>query len=237
MGVRSTQGLALCLALVLGCSRELTPPPAPETAGNAQTLAADLAQLRGANVLFVHDAIGTQVLEAVTRLDPGLALADVLGEADPNTAIDGFERAIAADGGPKDVALLELPFQGISGDTNGKALFTHYRRAIQRLRAAHPDVILVPVTVPLVARDEGLRGFLRTLIGAASARSRANTMRDDFNGRVREAFRGQPIFDLARVESLSGNPPTLSKDGRERAARALVAALANALRGRAPRPG
>jgi hypothetical protein len=224
-----------CAALLAGCGQdEGSAPPAPPLVLGSQSFDADLAQLAGKRVLFVHGALGAQVLAALGKLAGSRVAvrAIPLGADDPNAALDSFEQALAAGPAP-DLALVELPLAGVRGDTSGKALFTRYRKSLARLRAAHPETAFVPVTLPLVARETGLRGLARQLTGASRARSRANTARDDFDGRVREAYRDQPIFDIAALGSVGGEPPGLSPVAQDRAAHALVDALARALRTRA----
>ncbi len=282
VGVLSTESmrvLAAALSVALaGCEREVTVPrPAPSAAPDSR-LAADLELVRGARVLFAHGSIGANVLDGVARIPdsgvrvvaldasaalhlPTASFAHVLFDRDdkPEAKIAAFEKMLDASLPPgADAALMELSCDDLNADSDTKLLFTHYREAIERLKRARPQTVLVHVTAPLTARDTGALDLVQRLTGLSDASARANVRRDEYNGRLRAAFRGEPIFDLAALEALwpDGRPerfvrgrgshpslvPAYSDDGRDlagigqdRAARALIHTLADALRGRPAR--
>jgi hypothetical protein len=267
----------LVLALALGCEREATAPAAVPSPAPDPQLAADLELVRAARVLFAHAAEDAGLLAGVARLpEPSLrvvALGAGAGEplpaaslshvafgpdGEPAAKIAAFEERLDAEPQPgADVALLELSCGDLNPETDTKALFTHYREAIERLKRAHPRTVFVHVTAPLGVRDTGAVDLLKRLMRFSDGRAQANVRRDEYNGRLRAAFRGQPIFDLAALESLwpdgraerftrgdMSHPslvPAYSEDGcrltslgQDRAARALIHALADALRAHPP---
>ncbi|HKC52175.1 MAG TPA: SGNH/GDSL hydrolase family protein, partial [Myxococcota bacterium] len=180
-------------------------------------------------------------------------------EGDPFAKIAGFEAMLTAEPQPgADLALMELSCDDVDANTDTKALFARYREAIERLRRARPRTVFVHVTAPLAVRDTGATDLAKRLTGLSDDSARANARRDDYNGRVRAAFRGEPIFDVAALESVwpdgrperfarrgvshpslvpayGGDCRRLAGAGQERAARALIHALADALRERPPR--
>ena len=153
-----------------------------------------------------------------------------------------------------DVALMMFGYADLSAATDTHALFTRYREAIARLRAAHPTTVFVHVTAPLTVRDAGAKDLIGALTGLLDGSAQANVRRAEYNARLRAAYRGEPIFDLAAVESHGpdGRAETFSRGetrypslvpaysddghdltaagGQDRAAAALVHALAEALR-------
>jgi hypothetical protein len=262
-----------CLATSLSCDGDVATEQTPAAPVDAQ-LAADLALVRAARVFFAHRSLGADVLDGVARVPgaglrivalgadapltvPDAALAHVLfaQDGDPAAKIAAFEQLLAGAQPSPDVALMKLSWADIDGNTDTKALFTRYREAIERLKRAHPQTVFVHVTAPLTVRDTGAAELFERLTGISDDAASANVRRDEYNGRLRAAFRGEPIFDLAALESLwpdgrseqferagTRHPslvPAYTKDGRqlsglgqERSARALIHALAAAVRAR-----
>jgi len=266
------------LAAALACEREVTPVASRGSPAVDAQLAADLDLVRQARVLFAHGSVGANVLAGVARIpSSGLRVVSLDANApaalaegtlahvpfgpdgDPVAEIAAFEKRLDSGLQPApDVASMQLGCAGVNGDTDTKVLFTHYREAIGRLRRAHPQTAFVHVTCPLTVRDTGAADLVKRLTGLSDGAAQANVRRDEYNGRMRAAFRGEPIFDLAAIEALwpDGRPerfvrggtnhpslvPVYSDDGRhlvgegqDRAARALIHTLADALRGRTAR--
>jgi hypothetical protein len=236
---------ALILGFAPGCER--AQPPREAAPASAPLAAVDLEAVRGARVFFAHGSVGANVLEGVAQIpDSGIALAERAldstaelpartfsharfeKDGDPEAKIAGFERVVAGLHPSPDVALLMFDDADLGAATDTHALFTHYRVALTRLRAAHPETVFVHVTAPLAVRETGAAELIERLTGFSDAFARANARRAEYDTRVREAYRGQPIFDLAAIHDLA-------VEGRERAAHALIEALAEALRRRPAR--
>ena len=267
--MRATLAAAL-LGFALGCGR--AEPPQAEPAPVPAPAAADLEAVRAARVFFAHTSVGANVLAGVARIpDAGIALAErpigssaelpaktfshaLFGQnGDPDAKIDVFEKVMAGLRPSPDVALLKFCYADMTAATDTHALFTHYREAIARLRTAHPTTVFVHVTAPLTVRETGAMDLIKRLTGLSDGFSQANVRRAEYNARLRAAYRGEPIFDLAAVESHrpDGRAETFSRGattypslvpaysddghhlagaGQDRAAAALVHALAEALR-------
>jgi hypothetical protein len=154
-----------------------------------------------------------------------------------------------------DVALMKFCYADFGPDDDPAALFESYRKEVAAVRAAHPGTVLVHVTMPLTVRDTGVKDLIKRWTGASDGFAQANIRRAQYNARLREAFAGEPIFDLARVEShwpdgreesftrggaqypalvpeYSNDGHHLAGAGQDRAARELVHVLAAAVRGR-----
>ena len=179
---------------------------------------------------------------------------------DPLGKIAAFEAALdGADGkglqSPPDIALMKLCYEDIQAETDVNALFARYQEAITRLKQKHPLVRFVHVTAPLLPKDTGVKEFIKGTLGFKDGNARANMARGRYNSMVKKSFGDDVIFDLAQAESTHPNGaveaferegavwqslvPAYTQDGahlagvgQERAAQALVVALARALRHR-----
>jgi len=157
-------------------------------------------------VLAEHPEIPLRIVEATT-LDsasgPGLYHARIGRNGVPASKTDAFMAIV--DGGDPGVGMLKYCYLDVTGDTDPAALFAEYRAAMDDLRARHPGLVIVHVTIPLTAND-GRREWLKArLRGRATARDR-NVLRSHYNALLRQAYVGkEPVFDLARLESTTSD--------------------------------
>lgn len=212
-----------------------------------------------ADVLSGHPNIGLHVADAGTlgpSATPGLYHAKVGRNEDPRGKLTEFVHV--ADSTNPQVALVKYCYIDITDSTDADALFADYRERIEALRARHPGLIIVHVTLPLTTVGSGPREWLsRTLRGHKTPRD-LMVIRSRYNDLMRRTFVGkEPVFDLARFESTRPDgsrsyfsrggrriyylAPEYTDDGghlnataRRAAAEEFLAALANAV---APRPG
>jgi lysophospholipase L1-like esterase len=234
--------------------------------------AADLEAVGAARVFVTHTSLGANVLDGVARIrDSKIELAErpidsraelpaktfshavFAQDGDPDAKIAAFEKVVAELDPSPDVALMTFSYADIGPATDTHALFTHYRQAIARLRAAHPTTVFLHVTAPLTVRGTGAVDLIERWTNLSDGFAQANVRRAEYNARLRAAYRGEPIFDLAAVESgwPDGRAETFSRGvttypslvpaytddghhlagvGQDRAAAALVHAVAEALR-------
>lgn len=236
-------------------------------------LRVNLARLAERRVFFGHQSVGMNLMDGLGRLaaERGVALriaeasaaagvpAATFGHAfmaangDPRRKLASFEQAFASGAARgAEVALLKLCYVDFDAGTDAAALFAQYQATLARLRAAHPEVTFVHVTVPLQRVPSGLQATVKRWLGRPGGQATANARREEYNALLRRAYDGrEPLFDLARVEATrpDGTLETaevggravpamvarytddgghLNREGQDRAARALVAVLAAA---------
>jgi hypothetical protein len=179
-------------------------------------------------------------------------------QGDPERSLSAFAAAVDGLAAPGvEVALLEPGHADFTPGTDGAALAARYLSTLAELERRHPATAFVAITAPLTAPPAGARERLRQLAGRPPAGALENERREAFNAALRAAGLGAGrLFDLALVESIGrdGRVETtswqgrtapalvraythdggrLNREGRFRAARALLAVLVEAM----PRPG
>lgn len=271
-------GAAFLLTSLLGCE-DLRVQTPTQNGSTISTEISGLEHLRKTKVFFGHQSVGANIVEGmrelpdeerlplkVTRVDepssvvgPALVEAYIGRNGDPQSKADAFVAALrdglGREGG---VALYKYCYLDVQQNTDIDTLFASYRRAVETVRAAHPEIALVHVTIPLTADEGGVRRLAKAALGKPSGRD-LNIKRNAYNERVRQTFAGRdPVFDLARIESTrpdgtrsyfrSGGEAVytlaaeytddgghLNRLGRESAARELLRVLAEAAQRRADR--
>lgn len=236
----------------------------------------DLEMLAGRRVLFGHQSVGGNILDGLrvllrrsgrelpivepppadgaARFDGAesgvLVHAKVGRNADPQSKLDAFREL--ADAVPQvDVALMKLCYVDFDERTDADALFTSYHDTLTDLARRHPSTAFVAVTAPLRQTPSGPGVLVRALLGRPNRGKRENLIRHRFNERIRRAYPGTRLFDLAALEATrpdgrresfryQGQPGEgltsaytddgghLNEAGREIAARAFVRSLAAA---------
>jgi hypothetical protein len=205
--------------------------------------------LAAKRVFFGHQSVGANIMEGVSDLaaaEPRLGLrvvtdAGAFGEGgaflhgtvgrngDPGGKTDDF--AVRLDGplaGKVDIAFHKYCYVDVTATSDVPALFERYQQVMARLAAAHPGVVFVHVTTPLVTVPTGATASIKRLFGRASGRHADNLARERFNDLMRRAYAGRGLlFDLAAIESTrpDGSRESLSSGGQR--AYALVPAYAS----------
>jgi lysophospholipase L1-like esterase len=195
---------------------------APSSTAHAQGARADLATVATSRIYFGHQSVGANVLDGVRALNetqpsPSLAIvrsreiASIAGPAlieftigengDPASKARDFASVIdrKPDAAPA-IALFKYCYLDITPETDVDALFAAHRDSVRALRSRHPELTFVHVTSPLTTVEPTPKLLLKRLLGKPSSRD-VNRKRNAFNALVRREFQGEPIFDLARVES------------------------------------
>jgi hypothetical protein len=272
VGVRAALAL-LCSALPAAC--DLRPAPAPL---DLVTVRADVAIVARSRVLVGHQSVGRDVLAGVGELaaDSGVALRIVEIDGEPPDEMPGlFHSTIGRNGDPEgkcevflrlldrparpryDVAMMKFCYVDLGRETalDAARLLDRYSALVVQLRAARPDITLVHVTMPLRAAPRDWRSVLKRWLGRDSAEDADNALRNAFNEGLRARFGGEPLYDLAAVEStradgsrsafirggvtvytLASEYTTdgghLNPGGRQRAAAAFLHSVAAAVRDR-----
>jgi hypothetical protein len=214
-------GAALLLISALACGdspvKTVTQmPPTSTTEING------LERLRQTKVFFGHQSVGANILDGIrelsnddrhlslemTRADrpvsvagPAFVEANIGRNSDPQSKADAFVAALRDGLGPDGgIALYKYCYLDVRQDTDIHALFGSYKRAIESVRAVHPEISLVHVTIPLTADEGRLRRLAKAALGKPTLRD-LNVKRNAYNDLIRQSFSKDAVFDLARVES------------------------------------
>jgi len=228
-------------------------------------------------VFFGHQSVGANILAGLKDLNsqteeprlnfvsitdssfpkgPYFADAPVGKNAEPNTKCDAFVRLVGQMAKDSlDVALLKFCFVDIREGTNVEEVFSYYQQAITGLKSASPGVTIVHVTVPLIQREPAWKLLARKILGRKDVQPLRLAKMNAYNEKLRQTYAGEPIFDLATIESTfpdgrrsafeyegrkvysligayTDDGGHLDATGRRIAAKELVRVLANALRHR-----
>jgi hypothetical protein len=205
----------------------------------------DLAREAGVPIRIVESASAA----ALASASFGHFFVPENGE--PLRKLENFKTALGS-GSHADIALIKFCYVDIDGTTDAQALFARYQATIAELRRANPKTTFVHVTLPLTTAQSGWKALAKRLLGRAPYGTIENVRREDYNALLRRAYAGrEPLFDLARIESTAPDGSAVSvvwdarvapamasaytddgghlnEKGRLVAARALIAALAQA---------
>ena len=244
---------------------------------SADALNADLELVREARILFGHQSVGADILEGIVELTdqlhaaplgiiavtgPGVAtpaggfLAEVRigSNGDPVSKFEAFRAAAGGAASRYDVVTMKLCYADFDAASDSARIFDGYRRLVAGVRAEPACPIVLHVTTPLQTVTAGWRMLVQTLLGRPQdVRNVENLRRAEYSALLRRTFSGEPLFDLAALESGvspeapsatapdPGAPPALmgrythdgghlNAEGRSVAARGFIRALADAVR-------
>jgi hypothetical protein len=234
-----------------------------------------LGLLKTKRIYVGHQSVGSNILQGLASLmaedsterltvlhmedhpeiPPAFLAEQHIGvNGNPPSKCSEFERVLTGMLKDRvDIALMKFCYVDITGATDVDSLLGLYCTMVDSLRLHAPRVRLVHVTVPLTFAPALWKQWVGRILGRTTSSEAANVKRNLYNTLLRERFAGEPIFDLAAVESTypdgsretftaggkkyfalipsySGDGTHLNAEGGRRAARALVAALAEAAR-------
>ena len=197
-----------------------------ETAGPTCLAAQDLAHLENQKVFFGHQSVGDDIVHGIRDLmasDPRLKLhivesADpqqVPGPAfvethigrngDPQSKAEAFrtimDRGMGKEGG---IALYKYCYVDVGPATDIQKMFDEYRHGVDSLKLKYPLLRIVHVTIPLTTVEPAIKVWVKSALGRVTARD-INRKRDAYNQLLAQAYCGEPIFDLAEIESTCRN--------------------------------
>lgn len=95
--------------------------------------------------------------------EPGLYHAAIGENGAPASKLAAFDSIVSAGVAASGVAMLKFCYVDITGDTDPDALFADYERRIETLRAQHPGLVIVHMTLPLQT-DPGTLMYWRTVV-------------------------------------------------------------------------
>jgi len=188
-----------------------------------QTILNEVNVLGGKRIFFGHQSVGENILGGLSKLftdegieglnivnveksaapaGPLLAETRIGKNGDPKGKCDAFEsRVIGFPGGPPDIAVLKFCFVDFKPETDVRALFAYYETMVDTLRAKAPVTKLVHVTVPLTIRTPAWKKLLKRVLGREESSDTLNTLRCEFNDLLRARYAGEPLLDIAAIES------------------------------------
>lgn len=202
---------------------------------SATALADDVEKVASRRVFFGHQSVGANVLEGVRDLagerlvlrvgrtsdlfaTPGLVHTLIGKNEAPRSKLADFEATLDALDGRAEIAFFKFCYIDFDANTDADQLFAEYLATFERLRAKYPQVTFVHVTVPLTVVPRGAKAWLKkTLTRTAPWGARENEARHRFNLFLRTRLAGQPVFDLAALESTrpDGSAVTYELDGHQ----------------------
>ncbi|MDR0787571.1 MAG: hypothetical protein LBG44_06855 [Gemmatimonadota bacterium] len=189
---------------------------------DANATADALRALSRRRIYFAHQSVGNNVLQGVQAIltsAPGSGVR-IIESRDPST-VEGagiihfaagsngnpasknadFIRALDARAAPDNgIALLKYCYVDVDENTDIDAVFREYEEMVAGIRRSHPDLTVVHVTMPLTTDDAGPKAVIKRLIGRTTNRD-INALRNRYNQKLRAGYAGEPIFDLATIES------------------------------------
>lgn len=202
-----------------------TTPPAGSSSENPSR--AELEAVLRSRVLFGHQSIGMNILDAVAGVytdaglsaptiadrswpqardttDPVLAHSYIGTNGDPEGKIRDFASLFGQAGGASyDIAFMKIGPVDIHASTDIQAIFDAYASTIQSLEKAYPRTTFLYTTVALTTEESGWTPVAASQVGVpASAGDSDNARREQYNALVRDRFASTGrLFDLAELES------------------------------------
>lgn len=222
--------MATALLALLGCGEANHEDKV--MASTAQISATEWQALAQKRVVFGHQSVGYNILDGVKEMTPthpqfqlNIAIAKgpqdfsqpTLGHAEvghntvPKSKIDDFVKLIDSGiGDQADVALLKFCYVDVSENTDIAKLFNEYKEMIANLKSKYPGTTFAHITMPLVAKEDGIKiwakNMAKIILGRPVRNLALNAKRGDFNEMlIREYENIDPIFDLAKLESTTPN--------------------------------
>lgn len=236
--------IAIVLALVAlgavtslsGCSQSNTPDQIEVV--DMVKVKADMRAVANARILLGHKSVGRDIIMGLESLAhetgvplrveaidgvpsdsaPGLFHSEIGNNGDPDGKCEIFDLLLNRPEKPVyDLAMMKFCYSDLRENTPLAVpdMLDRYSRLIQDLSIQRPDVRMVHVTLPLKADPPGRKTMVKRFLGRSTEEDADNVLRNEYNGRLRERFSNEPIFDLASVESthMDGSRSEFSHDG------------------------
>ena len=145
----------------------------------------------------------TETRDPASVQGPGLYHAAIGQNGDPLAKIRDFDAIMRAGMADKvDAAFMKLCYVDVGATTDVGAIFAAYRDALGRLKADFPRTTFLHFTVPIVARETGIKPALKRLLGRPVQGIEDNVTRERLNALLRAEYaKDNTLFDLALVES------------------------------------
>lgn len=203
------------------------------------SLKRDLDLIAGHRIFFGHQSVGVDIVQGLMDLKTGTGASGLtlvtLGQAEvpdgpyfadalvgrnsePDSKCDMFGNVVgtlAADS--LDVALMKFCYVDIKGHTDVQAMFRYYETTMDDLVQKYPRTTFVHVTVPVTERTSWWRRTAKQVLGREDEWDIASLKRSEFNAMLLKRYQGEPVFDLAAIESTypDGTRSKFESDGKE----------------------
>jgi lysophospholipase L1-like esterase len=188
----------------------------------------DMQTIANARILLGHQSVGRNVLAGLKSLSaetgvplriveidvlppddqPGVFHTAIGNNGNPDGKCEVFSLLLTRPEQPKyDVAMMKFCYVDLGAGTplSVDAMLERYERMTRGIREQRPDVQLVHVSLPLMADPPGKKTYLKRLLNRSTERDQDNVLRNAYNAGLRERYEGEPLFDLAAVESTLPN--------------------------------
>jgi len=182
-----------------------------------------LEKIKDHRFLFAHHSVGNNILDGlraisqeagielnITEIETtpptgssGLAHFSPGRNTQPKTKIDGFAEQITnlpPDFTPE-AAFLKFCYIDFAPETDVEEILAYYRNKMEMLKKEHPATTFVHFTVPLTTRPADMKSRVKRLLGLQAWGDASNISRGTFNELLPTTFPGDPVFDIARLES------------------------------------
>ena len=179
-----------------------------------------LERLSHVSILFGHQSVGGNIIEGMGELADacGTSTTNVI-ELSPEGGVNGpgfFSFYVGENGDPVgkirdfesrsfkrvNVGLMKLCYVDFEPGTDVSAVFREYKDTIERLQAKYPETYFVHVTVPVLARERGIKAWAKNVLGRALWGDVENLQRQRYNEMLRAEYGSQDmLFDLALLEA------------------------------------
>lgn len=191
-----------------------------------------------ARILLGHQSVGRNILTGLERVaeetgvplcifevtgappdGPGVFHSNIGRNGDPDSKCEMFAELLTAYGKPAyDIAMMKFCYVDLGRDTPLEVggMIGRYSRLVDNIRVARPDVQLVHTTMPLRAEPPGRRTAVKRFLGLSTLEDPDNILRNAFNDALRNRYSGEPVFDLAAIESTlpDGTRSAFKHDGQ-----------------------
>lgn len=182
-------------------------------------------------IYFGHQSVGQNIIQGLEkvlqssptiRLDiretanpgdfggPVFAHSRIGQNRDPKGKIDHFRQLLENGlGQTADIVFFKLCYVDIDQATDIEGLIDHYDKTLADLKEKFPNLVIIPVTVPLTNATPGIKARIKRLLGRGPALRADNIKRNIINDHIRKKY-GTAIWDLADAEATTAEGAKVS---------------------------
>ena len=188
-----------------------------------ESLRRDLQLLQGKRIYFGHQSVGFDIMKGVRELAAAAPeLSPVFVSADtvalpaggwfadsrigrnnyPGEKCSAFRETVSRlNRDSLDIAIMKFCYADIGPRTDPAEVFEAYARTVDSLKKAFPGTVFVHATIPYTVRTASWKLLAKKVLGREDRSLAGNLQRTRFNALIARKYGGDPLFDIARVES------------------------------------